>query len=448
MPPLILHNVPEDECYVGEDGIKRPYAMLFPGNDGNPAAARVRRTVPETGSFGKSTRRSRSRTGTPALKKEDPTLAAADAIFAATFARRAAATSDSGPSQRKSSIPSSLSQNNIRDNNALVAIDGNAGQSSRFVHKEPTEVILRGFTPEHQWAAIAEYERIAGHICEDYPRDAPLDQRRYKTDLRDPVVLRRRPMTIEEKTKALKYAGGKHWIKITFESAEAADAAIEASPQAVLGYFVHAELYRGAPPAKDELGVSTVTSERSSRLNSNRHRFDPGPFLPGAERPLQQSGLPRSWTTPEMSQITRSVHFEDRAQSPEGSQATSHTIDTTTLTSSTVMGGNLALQQRPSSADSATPEAPSLYCRKIPTAQRLQLLPADQALLPQKSYTQQVLSNIPLLNWFSADIIGDTVPRTETGEFDWANASLYWRWIYWFDTYLGIFGVVGGEKDD
>lgn len=30
MPPLILHNVPEDELYIGEDGIQRPYAMVFP----------------------------------------------------------------------------------------------------------------------------------------------------------------------------------------------------------------------------------------------------------------------------------------------------------------------------------------------------------------------------------------------------------------------------------
>ena len=31
MPPLILHNVPDEELYVGDDGIQRPYAMLFPG---------------------------------------------------------------------------------------------------------------------------------------------------------------------------------------------------------------------------------------------------------------------------------------------------------------------------------------------------------------------------------------------------------------------------------
>lgn len=29
MAPLILHNVPDDECYVGDDGVKRPYAMYF-----------------------------------------------------------------------------------------------------------------------------------------------------------------------------------------------------------------------------------------------------------------------------------------------------------------------------------------------------------------------------------------------------------------------------------
>lgn len=30
MPPLILHNVPDEELYTGEDGIQRPYAMVWP----------------------------------------------------------------------------------------------------------------------------------------------------------------------------------------------------------------------------------------------------------------------------------------------------------------------------------------------------------------------------------------------------------------------------------
>jgi len=30
MAPLILHNVPDEELYIGDDGIKRPYAIMFP----------------------------------------------------------------------------------------------------------------------------------------------------------------------------------------------------------------------------------------------------------------------------------------------------------------------------------------------------------------------------------------------------------------------------------
>lgn len=30
MAPLILHNVPDEELYVGDDGVQRPYAMVFP----------------------------------------------------------------------------------------------------------------------------------------------------------------------------------------------------------------------------------------------------------------------------------------------------------------------------------------------------------------------------------------------------------------------------------
>jgi hypothetical protein len=30
MPPLILHNVPDEELYVGDDGITRPFGMIFP----------------------------------------------------------------------------------------------------------------------------------------------------------------------------------------------------------------------------------------------------------------------------------------------------------------------------------------------------------------------------------------------------------------------------------
>lgn len=30
MAPLILHNVPDEERYIGDDGVVRPYAMIYP----------------------------------------------------------------------------------------------------------------------------------------------------------------------------------------------------------------------------------------------------------------------------------------------------------------------------------------------------------------------------------------------------------------------------------
>ena len=39
MAPLILHNVPDEELYVGDDGIRRPYAMVFPQSVSTPSVA-------------------------------------------------------------------------------------------------------------------------------------------------------------------------------------------------------------------------------------------------------------------------------------------------------------------------------------------------------------------------------------------------------------------------
>jgi len=439
MPPLILHNVPDEELYVGEDGVQRPYAMLFPGTEGNPSASRVQRTVPETGSFGKSTRRSRSRTGTPApAKREDPTLVAADAIFSAYLSTKATVPPES--SQRISSLSASISQPNLASATALTPIDGNASPSTRYVHKEPTEVILRGYKSSHQYAALKQYEQIAGRICEDYPRDPPLDQRRYKADLRDPASLRRRAMTAEEKSKALKFAGGNHWIKITFESAEAAESAIFASPQTILGHLVYAELYRGIPPTADEAVPANISDRTVKRDKPTSQTLSPSStsFRPRVDS-RSSSTLPRSFTTPSMSQIGRGTN----SFSPE-STSSSHTLDSATL--STVTASSATVTEPTQTGQEQEQE--SAYCRKIPTARRMQLLPAEQALLPQQSYSQQLMSKIPLINWFSSDFIGNQVPKTESGEFDWAKASLYWKFMMWLDSITGWLDIAGNDKDD
>ena len=391
--------------------------------DGNPGTSRARRAVPETGSFGKSTRRSRSRGGTPAAKREDPTIAAADKIFSEFLVKQTSAPSEN---QRKSSLTVSASQQGHLTGQPTGAGEGSSSSSQqRYVHKEPTEVVLRGYKSTQQYAAIREYERIAGHICEDYSRDPPEYELKYKSSLgRDPTSLRQRPLTPEERVKALRFAGGENWIKITFESAEAAELAVDSSPQIIMGHRVYAELYRGVPPTSDQSIPATG--------NGNGEQRTPG---------RKQSGsTPRSYT-PSMTQIGRGEH----SFSPEGSRTSSQTLDTGTLSTTTVNSGTIT-GHLSSSFSGGEPE--SAFCQRIPTAKRIQLLPAEQALLPQQSYSQRLLSNIPLLSWFSTDIIGSQVPKTETGEFDWAKASLYWRIVVWLDGITGWFDIVGGEKEE
>ncbi|KAJ8120245.1 hypothetical protein ONZ43_g2999 [Nemania bipapillata] len=234
MPPLILHNVPDEELYTGEDGVRRPYAMIWPENDRQRNVPRTRaREINETGSFGKSTRRSRSRTGSAAPKREDANMQSADKVFASYLAKQVG--NNTEPSQRQAR------QDEPKSNNHIPT-----------AHREPVEVILRGYaSPSQQYAAINHYEQLAGRICEDYSREPPIEARRYKSDLRDPALTRRQPLTRAEREKVNKVAGGEHWIKVTFESQEAASAALFASPQTILGHLVYAEPYRSLPPMEN-----------------------------------------------------------------------------------------------------------------------------------------------------------------------------------------------------
>ncbi|KAJ8124912.1 hypothetical protein O1611_g8728 [Lasiodiplodia mahajangana] len=148
MPPLILHNVPDEELYTGDDGVRRPYAMIWPENDRQRSAPRTRaREINETGSFGKSTRRSRSRTGSAAPKREDATMQSADKVFGNYLAKKQAESkTESSQRQTRQDEPKPASQ-------------------PQNHHKEPVEMILRGYaSPSQQYAAINHYEQLAGRI--------------------------------------------------------------------------------------------------------------------------------------------------------------------------------------------------------------------------------------------------------------------------------------------
>lgn len=453
MAPLILHNVPDEECYVGDDGIKRPYAMYFsqfvitpslfplssstkvtkvlslprPANtrifrhEAHTGSTRSRRNVAETGSFGKSTRRSRSRTGTPARSRENPTLAAADKLFGDWVSNQAAAAAPAATNQRKSS--------------GLMQDDA---PPPRVNPSTPVQLILRGYrSPSQQYAAISHYEELAGAILEDYPRDPPASQRRYKSELRDPAFTRRRNLGADERALVNRADGGEHWVKVTFESTEAANAAMYASPQRILGYLVYAEPYRGIPPAKDE-----ACPDVDSIMDGGHERSQSMPAAVGTPHRKSISGMPT---------MLRSRLLD---LSPSDSRTSSQTLDTATLTQSQHSSATMTDAPGFSSGGVETQvemkDEDSIFCRRIPTARRARLLPAEQALLPQQSVMQRLVNAVPFVKWFSGSMIGNEVPRTETGDFDWGRASLYWKIIWWLDATFGLFkgDVYNIDKDD
>ncbi|KAJ4298522.1 hypothetical protein N0V88_003552 [Collariella sp. IMI 366227] len=358
MAPLILHNVPEEELYVGDDGIQRPYAMVFP----------------------------------------QPNL-----------------------------LPSSSSQNISQAHD-----EGAAPSQTRFLKpQEPTEVVLRGYrSAQQQYAAINHYEQLAGRICEDYPREPPVESRRYKSELRDPAFTRRRALTTEERAKVNKADGGEHWVKVTFESAEAADAALFASPQKILGHLVYAEPYLGMPPTRDEAIADPVTmgSFGTRRTTSLRR----------PSQPLTGFGIPDDWSQTE-SQISSSRTAD--------TMTVASTVDT--AASSSTINGRAVAGATDADLAPATP-ANDDFCRVIPTVRKAKLLPMEQALLPAPSFTQRIANIIPFLRWFNGAMIGSEIPRTELGEFDWNKASLYWKLMWWLDFLLGLFGgeIRDADKDD
>lgn len=441
MPPLILHNVPDEELYTGEDGIQRPYAMIWPDNDRQRNAPRTRaREINETGSFGKSTRRSRSRTGSAPPKREDATMQNADKIFASYVAKQQARNT-AEPSQRKTrqDEPKPMSQVSVP-------------------HQEPAEVILRGYaSPSQQYAAISHYEQLAGRICEDYSREPPFEARRYKSDLRDAALTRRQPLTKAEREKVNKIAGGEHWIKVTFESQEAANAALFASPQVILGHLVFAEPYRSLPPMENSPVVENV-----ARAGIYEEIYRPKPHRDHSRRPSQprtNTGrtLPKSYLSFPPDPAPSRVRNQPGAWPSElaGSQEPTPSVESatvsatsTTISTATVTGSDFRMEEddEPMMDVNGT----TTLSRRIPGARRIKLLPADAALKQSPTWSESMLTLIPLLGWFSGAMIGNEVPRNEVGEFDLNRASLYWKIMYFLDYWFRLFGheLVSGDKED
>ena len=328
----------------------------------------------------------------------------------------------------------------------------NDGHPSRI--KEPTQAILYGYHPSTQWAAVSFYEKVSeGMICEDYERDPPYDRWKYQNHISAGSIVRPRALTKEESTLARQYRGGNCWIKVTFDSAEAADRAFSNSPHLVQRHWVYAEPFYGAGPSIDEPIPMRDEDQEQGLIDP------PKPTRPAASQTLGQSfsrqnsissrgpaSLPRNFTNPNLTPQTPQAAAADAA-----SQASSTTISSATATApSTTAPEQSALRNRlPHSSSSSAVNGrirnPNFFTH-FPDVPKTALRPAHEAFLPHPTWTESILNHLSAAGLLPSGMIGEGIPRLENGEFDWPKASMYWKIFYWIDSTFGT--DICGLKDE
>ncbi|KAL8721892.1 MAG: hypothetical protein Q9225_001528 [Loekoesia sp. 1 TL-2023] len=441
--PTQFHAVPPEERAYDENGNQLPWALEWP--DDHPNARGQKKRPIETGPFGKSMRRKGSsratRTATPAKKESS----AVDGFLRGLEEdKRRAELYNEG---RDSIVSSTTLQQDSKTAN---------------VGKEPVQVMLYGFSPSTQWAAIAHYEKASGGmICEDYDRHPPSEARRIPTSFSSPGMVPRHALTPTEKKLSMSYKGGKAWIRVTFDSAEAAERACYNSPRIIQGHWVYAEMYAdGIIPNGDEpipcrpedREAGLTTPVKPSHIPSHKMTQSLGPASTRNMQSQQRqtsATLPRSFTSNTTPHTSTSQRPEAESESPSTASSATATAPNTNAGSLTLHQRRSELQGQPSSGNAASlppQQGNTQNMRFFPDVPRTVLRPASEAFLPQPTFTQRTLSYLENLGLIPGDVIGNLVPLTESGEFDWANASFYWRFFYWLDTTFG--SDLCGLKDD
>ncbi|KAF2639397.1 hypothetical protein P280DRAFT_430030 [Massarina eburnea CBS 473.64] len=443
-----VHAVPDSERAFDSSGRRLPWAFEFADLEHSS-----RRLPEERGPFGKARKRGISRSKTPTAKSAEDSvklenIKAIDDIFfrqkAELDKQRTTGRKSSGPA---SQLPVSASAPNLlfaEPGGISTSFQGNASTSTGA--REPSEVILYGFGSEIQWAAIVHFEIVSGGIIyEEYERD-PRDARygaAFVMKQREAV----KALSKSSRAKVNQFVGGDHWIKVTFDSPEAAEKACHYSPYKCQGYNVFAEPYRGTGPTggdraiRAQGGLSSVTASpntiSSATMQMSASQFSVTASSATATASVMTSMPPRQRSEP---------LFRASGAFPEEDEHIA------------VIPAN---QNQPQADSRSVAQTSSAQVRqpgqrqtlKIRNAKPVVFLPQEKAFLPAPPRWQQTLGSFPVIGWVVGSgqgIIGDQVPRKEDGSFDSASASLYWRVWYMVDACLGtdFCGVKDVEYDE
>ena len=425
-----------------------------------------RRIPDEKGPFGKARKRGTSRAKTPTTKSAADearldNIRAIDDIFG-----RYRVDEDKKRSVRGGSavaLPPSASAPNLLDANTGMGTSFGPGASASTFVKEPKEVILYGYGNDAQWAAIAQYERISsGLIYEEYDREPQNTKFAYSFASQRSHQYGTLSKSALGKVNA--FVGGEHWIKVTFDSAEAAERACHYSPKNIQGWMVYAEMYRGTGPIGGDKAIraevggaspaaspNTVSSGTVGLRGTSQSSATVSSATATASIPASHGVLSRS--------ITEPSRYRAAGAFP------SHLDDFEDLDAPLAHSSQPAPYSQPHahapSQDLAYSTGTALNPRSARATLRLKganvkaavFLPQEKAFLPAPSRWQQTFSSLPIIGWVIGSgqgLIGDQVPRKEDGSFDEKSASLYWRLWYSVDSCFGtdFCGVRDAETDD
>jgi hypothetical protein len=416
----------------------------------SPRSDKNQRRMPEeSGPFGKARKRGTSRAKTPTTNSAADLAQAAnnraiDNIFGNYGKEEANRRSTRGGSGSIAGPPASTSAPNLIDAGGLSA-SFQPGATTNMAAKEPKEVILYGYGSDAQWAALSHFEKVSnGSIYEEYDREP----HNTKVAASFSAFSASRASTFRSLNKSAlrkvnEYVGGDHWIKVTFDSAEAAERACHYSPHSIQGYTVFAEPYRGTSPTGGDRAIRanvgfalSQTASPNTLSSGTLNGRDASQSSATASSATATSALPRSITEP---LFRASGAFPQDlaplAPTPQAQPLAQTSSSTMTTTALNPRSARATLRLKGANVKPAV------------------FLPQEKAFLPATSRWQATVGSLPIIGWVIGSghgIIGDQVPRKEDGSFDASAASVYWRAWYAVDACFGtdFCGVREVEYDE
>lgn len=369
-------------------------------------------------------------------------------------------------STRQGTTPSRDKKDNSAADFARLFIKDQAAHSTEpatnaaALENIPTECLLYGYASRNsQWKVISRFERIVqpSIICEDYAREDP--NLMYSSS--SPITFNRsasvlnRNLSKEALQKSKVYRGGNHWIKVTFDSWEAAQKACYYSPVEIDGCLVYCEEWQGKGPLTDApipKGADTV-GELVSTTNNRARTLSTATGKASAVAGFEQAftTLPRSHTLQDIQYRQPGARDDMDINSSTASSATA--TGPSSANALTVQEGSSALRSRsvPHLPSQSTSDPTSQFMTRTPNVKRVVLRPVSEALPPRQSLVERILRTIPLVSWIvgpaavpkktdekaKGGLIGEGPVLKEDGTWDDTANGWYWGFWYKIDSLLG-----------